>query len=194
MQTTWIAPSDSVTLPDKGEYVLKPSVGAGSMDAGRYDLGDAAARRAGTQHVATLLGNGQTVMLQPYAHAIEEAGETAVVMLNGEFSHAIRKGPMLGSANLNDVDGLYKEERIEAKTASAAELALGRAAIEARPVTERTSGEPPLYARVDMVPDEHGRPVLMELELTEPSLFMVTQPETAKSFAAAIAKRIARQT
>ena len=51
---------------------------------------------------------------------------------------------------------------------------------------------PLLYARVDMVPGSNGRPILMELELTEPSLFMVTTPGSELTFATAIAAR-ARQ-
>jgi hypothetical protein len=46
-----------------------------------------------------------------------------------------------------------------------------------------------LYARVDMVPGPDGEPLLMELELTEPSMFMVTAPGSPDRFAAAIAAR-----
>jgi hypothetical protein len=34
-------------------------------------------------------------MMQPHMRSIDEEGETALVYLNGVFSHAIRKGPVL---------------------------------------------------------------------------------------------------
>lgn len=183
--TLWIAPRDAVDLPVAGEHVLKPSVGAGSIDAERFDLGDPEARARATTHAAKLLARGQTVMVQPFAHGIEEEGETGVILVDGKFSHAIGKGAMLEPRTLEEVDALYKEETIEARTPSAAEIELARAAVAALPV----KGEAPLYARVDMVPGAGGRPMLMELEVTEPSLFMLTAPETAKGFAQAIAER-----
>src|SRR5689334_22154500 len=43
--TEWLAPDDPVNLPTAGEWVIKPAVGAGSLDAGRYRLGDPDDRR-----------------------------------------------------------------------------------------------------------------------------------------------------
>jgi hypothetical protein len=52
-------------------------------------------------------------------------------------------------------------------------------------------GSEQLYVRVDLLPAEAG-PVLVELELTEPSLFLqhAGTDEPAARFAAAIAARI----
>jgi hypothetical protein len=47
-----------------------------------------------------------------------------------------------------------------------------------------------LYARVDMVTGPEGRPLLMELELTEPSLFFENVPGSEMLLAAAIAARL----
>jgi len=186
--TTWITGEDGWDLPPDGEYVIKPSVGAGSMDAERYDLADIAAREMAVAHAKRLLASGKTVMLQPFAHEIEEAGETGVVLLEGRLSHAMRKTGMLGPTVPEAVDGLFKEEKIEGRTPDAAQVDLAHAAVRAIPVDR--SGL--LYARVDMVPDKDGRPVLMELELTEPSLFMKTSPGSERLFAEVIAQR-ARQ-
>jgi hypothetical protein len=46
-----------------------------------------------------------------------------------------------------------------------------------------------LYARLDLVPDDHGAPLIMEVELTEPQLYLARVPEAAECFAAAIAAR-----
>ena len=187
LPTAWITYGDEITLPNGGEYVVKPSVGAGSIDADRYDFGDAQARARAAEHVSRLVARGYTVMVQPFAAAIETLGEAGVILIDGEFSHTIRKGSMLGTS-LKEVDGLFKEERIEAAHASAKEMELARAAVDAA-VRIMELDEPLLYARVDMVPDDQGRPTLMELELTEPSLFMITTPGSETRFATAVANR-----
>jgi glutathione synthase/RimK-type ligase-like ATP-grasp enzyme len=189
--TTWLSPADGVALPESGEYVLKPSIGAGSMDAGRYDLADEGARMRASTHAQRLLANGQTMMLQPFAAAIEERGETGVMFVAGRFSHAIRKAVTLTSEMANQVDALYVQERIEARQASAAEIDIARRAID---VAARATGERDLlYARVDMVPDADGAPMIMELELTEPSLFMATDAAAPQRFAESIAERAKRE-
>ena len=187
LPTSWITNEQEINLPTSGEYVVKPSVGAGSIDAGRYDLADPQARARAADHIGRLVARGYTVMVQPFAAAIETLGETGVILIDGQFSHAIRKGSMLG-ASLKEVDGLFKEERIEASQASAEEMELARAAVDAA-VRILQIEEPLLYARIDMVPDDKGRPTLMELELTEPSLFMTTTPGSEARFATAVANR-----
>ena len=47
-------------------------------------------------------------------------------------------------------------------------------------------GEAPLYARVDMLTDAEGAPVLLELEATEPALYLNTAPGAAARLAEAI--------
>jgi hypothetical protein len=184
--TTWISSSDAIDLPDHGEFVIKPSIGAGSIDAERYDLGDAGTREFATSHVRRLTDAGRTVMLQPFVHAIDEVGETAVILIDGRFSHAVRKGAMLGNnTDVDAVDDLYREETITPSTATDDQVALAMRAVAAVPI----DSDPLLYARVDMVPGSDGRPILMELELTEPSLFLVTTPGTERTFATAIAAR-----
>jgi len=46
-----------------------------------------------------------------------------------------------------------------------------------------------LYARVDLVPDPGGSPCVLEVELTEPSVFLAHAEGAAERFAAAIAAR-----
>ena len=82
--------------------------------------------------------------------------------------------------------GLYAEEEIAPRSASAAQRAVGDAVLAA--TADRTGGAP-LYARVDLVPAADGEPVLIELELTEPSLFLTTDDTAAARVAAASAAR-----
>ncbi|MGN9775779.1 ATP-grasp domain-containing protein [Micromonospora sp. H33] len=170
--TAWVAPGEEWELPgERGEYVLKPSVSAGSQDTGRYDLADTEHRDLARAHVRRLGAAGRVTMVQPYLSAVDTAGETALLFVAGPgglaFSHAIRKGPMLTGPDLG-VDGLYKPEQITARMATAEQLAVAEKTLAAVP------GGPDrlLYARVDLIPGADGSPVLVELELTEPSLFL----------------------
>jgi hypothetical protein len=53
-------------------------------------------------------------------------------------------------------------------------------------------GYVPLYARVDMVADAAGDPMLMELEAVEPNLYLDQAPGSAERVAAAIVARVQR--
>jgi hypothetical protein len=124
-------------------------------------------------------------MLQPYMAHVDDAGETALLYIGGRFSHAIRKGAMLDGPDLG-VAGLYKEERIDPRTPSAAEHAVAEQVLAAVPGGTADL----LYARVDLVPGPDGAPVLMELELTEPSLFLDYSDGAAERLADAIVARL----
>jgi O-ureido-D-serine cyclo-ligase len=99
-----------------------------------------------------------------------------VLYLGGRFSHAARKGPLL-RAGAALVEGLFAPEDIRARAAEPAELEVAAAAYAAVPFA------PPVYARIDLLGDAQGAPVVLELELTEPSLFLAHAPGAAESFA-----------
>jgi glutathione synthase/RimK-type ligase-like ATP-grasp enzyme len=175
--TEFIAPGEPMVLPDDGEFVVKPTVSAGSLDTDRYGSGDHAAADA---HVARLQADGRTAMVQPYQAGVDEHGETGLVFMAGEFSHAFRKGAIL-VPGMQMVEGLYAEEDISPRVPSADELDVARRALAAVP-----GGPALLYARVDLVPDADGLPIVLELELAEPSLFLDTDPGAADRFAEAL--------
>ncbi len=176
--TSYVAPGETFR-PPAAEFVVKPTVGVGSRDTGRYQPAD---HDTAAAHVARLHATGRTAMVQPYLSAVDDHGETALLYFAGRFSHAIRKGPMLDGANA-EVTGLYKREQITGRVPTAAELAVGDKVV---------AGLDPavLYARVDLVPDPAGSPVVLELELTEPSLFLGYSADAADRFAAAVAARL----
>lgn len=186
--TTWLEPGAQIALPGGGEYVIKPAISASARDTGRFDLSDAAQRELAIKHTNDLLDSGATAMVQPYLDAVDAAGETAVLFLAGRFSHAIRKAPLLTGPH-PAVGGLLGAEEISPRQASGAELEAAEAALAAVP-TELDSDV--LYARIDLIPDPDGRPVLLELELSEPSLFLAHADGAAARFAAAIGTRLDR--
>jgi hypothetical protein len=193
VSTVWLGPDDRWAVPAAGEWVIKPAVGAGSRDCGRYRLDDGEHRRLAVAQVARLQAQGGWVMVQPYLPAVETHGETGLVFLADPsggglaYSHAIRKGPMLAGPD-HGTEGLYRAERITARTPSRAELAVARAALAAVP----GGADGLLYARVDLIPGDDGAPLLVELELTEPSLFLGWAAGAADRFAVAVSSAALR--
>lgn len=166
--------------PDFDEFVVKPAIGAGSRDAARYARDEL---NAALRHVERLVGAGRSVMLQPYLSRVDAQGETAVLYLGGGFSHAIRKGPLLRrGAGL--VEGLFAPEDIRPREAEPAELAAAAAAYAAIPFAA------PAYARIDLIRDQTNAPVVLELELTEPSLFLAHAPGAAGRLARHLVQRL----
>lgn len=165
---------------DFDEFVVKPTIGAGSRDAARYRRSE---RERALAHVHRLVAADRSLMLQPYLSRVDAHGETAVLYLGGGFSHAIRKGPLLrpGAAL---VEGLFAPEEIRPREAERAEIDVAAAAYAAIPFAT------PDYARIDLLRDTHGAPVVLELELTEPSLFLAHAPGAAAAFAAHLVRRL----
>jgi glutathione synthase/RimK-type ligase-like ATP-grasp enzyme len=176
--THWLEPIHAVDLPATRRYVLKPAVGAGSVDAALFDLGVAHEAGLARAHAERLLATGQTVLVQPYLERIDAQGEAGFMFFGGEFSHAVTKGAML-AGQVEMVAGLYKAEVIKPRIATTAEIDVARAALAAAPI----AAEQLAYARVDLVPAADGSPLVMELELTEPSLFLGQAPGSAERFA-----------
>lgn len=168
---------------DAAEFVVKPSVGAGSRDAQRHAREQ---RDAAVAHVARLLDARRSVLLQPYLARVDEHGETALIHFDGAYSHAIRKGPLLRCGD-GPTDALFAAEDIRARTPDDAERALAAAVLTAVPFEA-----PLLYARVDLIRDGDGAPRLLELELAEPSLFFAHAPGSAERFASAVIARAKR--
>ncbi len=127
-------------------------------------------------HLAALLEHGDA-LVQQYLPSVQEYGERALVWIDGEVTHAVRKSPRFEG----------EEESVsEAVPVSAAEEDLARAAIAASP----GGGRDLLYARVDMAPGPDRRPVLMELELLEPSLFFDQAPAALERYIAALGREL----
>ncbi|MFF7456952.1 RimK family alpha-L-glutamate ligase [Kitasatospora sp. NPDC008115] len=159
--------------------VVKPVVSAGAVDTARYEAG-----RSGeaARHARALLEQGRGVMVQPYLPRVAE-GERALVLFDGVFSHAVRKEPLLTEPGVIDNDR-FPHPGVAAYRPTEAELRTALAALAAVP-----SARPPLFARVDLVLDAGGAPVVLELELVEPNLFLDADPQGPGRFADAVAAR-----
>jgi glutathione synthase/RimK-type ligase-like ATP-grasp enzyme len=174
--TRYLDPGDELDAPE-GEYVVKPAISAGSKDTARYGPGD---HEAAAAHARRLLADDRVVMVQPYLGEVDSHGETAVIHIGGAYSHAIRKGQLL-HRGVAPSDGIFLEENISAREPDEAELRVAAETLDSLPWPRGDL----LYARVDMIRAADGTPRVVELELTEPSLFI--------SFADGAVDRLARE-
>ncbi|HEY1813215.1 MAG TPA: hypothetical protein VGG74_12780 [Kofleriaceae bacterium] len=153
-----------------GRCVIKPEVGAGSLHARAFEAGDPDARA----HLAALTARG-AALVQPYVASVDDYGERSIICIDGELTHAIRKTPRF-SGGIERTTGPFP--------IADDERALALAALA--PVLDRA-----LYGRVDMARDDAGRPMVMELELVEPSLFFSKSPAALDRFVTALRARLA---
>jgi hypothetical protein len=108
-------------------------------------------------------------MVQPF---LGDAEEKALVYIDGRYSHSLRRRVPLPAAGARSV--FYLDEELAPARASAGERGTAEAALACVP------GDA-LYARIDLL----GGAVL-ELELTEPSLYFSFGDGSAERLAAAI--------
>ncbi len=151
------------------DVVLKPAVGAGSFLTDRVRRDDL---NRGERLWRHLIDRRET-LVQPYLPSVEEYGERSLVWIDGEFTHAVRKEPRLGNA--------------EERTSAALEIAT-----DERQLGDRVLdwvGRDLLYARVDLIRDQFGEPLIAEIEVVEPSLFLLQSPRALLRLVAAIANR-----
>jgi hypothetical protein len=167
-----------------GRFVVKPVVSAGGRRSASYR--PERANEAAT-HVRALHAEGRAAMVQPYLAGIDTAGETGLVYLGGRYSHAFRKGPLLVEGAGPGI-GLFLKEEIEPRQPSPAEHAAADAALTALPFAASEL----LYARVDVAPGPDGGPLVLEVELAEPSLYLWCEPAAVDRFAAAVAAWLER--
>lgn len=176
---TRLVPGPSTDVADQirevpwEEIVVKPAVDGGARHAWRGLRDDPSLSR-----VAERLTEHGDVVVQPFVPAIVD-GERSLVFLGGRFSHAVRKVPKAGD---------YRSQRhlggreVDHEPDSA-ELQVALAAMAAAP--GRLT-----YARVDLVEWE-GAPVLIELEVIEPDLFLRDVPERVDRFVEVVRDELA---
>jgi len=156
-----------VFVMSREPLVVKPSVSAGGRSSARFGPDE---HPAVHELVARIHAEGRTAMVQPY---LADEEEKALVYVEGAYSHSLARRVPLPAGGARSV--LYLDEELGPREATAEERAVAEAALACAP------GEP-LYARVDLL----GGAVL-ELELTEPSLYLSFGDGAAERFASAIA-------
>lgn len=149
------------------ELIAKPQVSASAYRTIRWTPG------------AALDGAPEgAAILQPFLPAILDEGEISLIYFDGRFSHAIRKRPKRGDFRVQpEYQGEITAHAPASDERDAADAIL--AALDEQDL---------LYARVDLVRGTEGAPLLMELELVEPELYLEHDPSEGAAFIAAVAR------
>jgi len=218
--TLWIEPNESIDLAEAMRLrrwrrgFIKPAIGATARETMRFVIeGGTVAVDAPTpgadglpvkdrsrtttppvydlssahRHLTQLQQRGETALVQPYLASVEFAGEFSAIFIDGEITHTIRKTPAPGDYRVqDDFNG-----RDEPFTLPPDHAAFARQAFDAACTALGEAGRELLYARVDFLLDDSGRPNLTELEAVEPSLFFRHCPQAAERLAGAITRRAA---
>lgn len=154
--------------------VIKPIVGANARDT--FVLSNPVDTK--TIRMLSSVYTDRQFFVQPFIENIQSEGEFSLFFFNGEYSHAVLKTPKVG-------DFRVQEEHGAAINAAQPSSELLRVAH-----TVFSHIEPlPVYGRGDWVRGPHGRFLLMELELIEPSLYLDTDSGAATRFAVALDQR-----
>jgi glutathione synthase/RimK-type ligase-like ATP-grasp enzyme len=167
--TTFVEPGDELRPPES-PFVVKPAVSAGGRSSARFDGHELDAAEA---LVARIHGESRTAMVQPY---LGDRDEKALVYIDGEYSHAVRRRVPLPAAGDRDV--LYLDEDLGPAEATGPEKDIAGAALACAPASL-------LYGRVDLLGD-----AVLELEIAEPSLYLTFGEDAANRFAKAISRLI----
>jgi glutathione synthase/RimK-type ligase-like ATP-grasp enzyme len=169
-----VVPTELIAQPEEaeaarqklggGKVVIKPAIGAGSMGVQVWQGEPGLAFEYDVDH-----------LVQPFMESVHQGGERALVCIDGEFTHKVVKQPRFAEddESVSEAQALTDEER-----------AFGERVIAA-------AAPGLLYARVDVMAGPGGETLLSELELIEPSLFLIQNPPAAHRLAAGILRRLA---
>ncbi len=111
------------------------------------------------------------IIIQPLLNGIQQ-GEYSLIYIAGKFSHAVHK-----RVAANDFKSRLETERVGIQPDALPPNMLAFGAQVMALAQSRFPACPILYARIDMVQDVEGMPVLLECELLEPHLQFTRLPE-----------------
>lgn len=146
--------------------VLKPTISADSWETIRVEPEHS---EKGQAYLDRHLKD-RDLMIQPFVRDVEEGGENSLLFFGGVYSHTVRKNSAFKGGRHVGPEGRRVESRPDA-------LAMAQGILE-------RAGVPDIpYARVDIARDDAGAPILLELELFEPTLFFREKPGSEEALA-----------
>ena len=174
--TVWVSRGSRLALPqllaDQGwsRAVVKPAVSAGAHKTWIVDAHEAIDK----QPLLDELTDAGDTLVQAFLPAIGTQGEWSLIFFDGVYSHAVLKTPQAG------------EFRVQREHGGATQAAMPPLALreQCARILDRIDA-PLLYARVDGI-DLNATFTLMELELIEPELFFLKDPQAAARFVDAL--------
>jgi hypothetical protein len=150
------------------EWILKPCISGAARHTYRFKED----QMAELEPILAELLQTEALLLQPFVETVLDQGEVSLLYFGGRYSHAVLKKAKAGDFRVQDDFGgtLHNWE------AGLAEKKVAEAALAACPSL-------PVYARVDLLFQPDGLPMVSELELIEPEIWLRRKPEAARLFA-----------
>jgi glutathione synthase/RimK-type ligase-like ATP-grasp enzyme len=180
--------SSDTALGAFDRFVVKPCVGCGSRGVSSYDvIGHPEHKDAARSHMRALLDEGLSVMVQPMISSVPTRGELPMVFFGGTFSHGASKRVSIPSGG-ELITGLFAPEDNRPIQPTQREIEVATQAMNAVPESVGKL----LYGRVDLVWGDDGEPLVLEVELAEPSLFFAQSPLSVANLVAAVRAMLAR--
>ena len=177
--TLFIEKGDTITLSDLfektnwEEAVIKPAISGAARNT--YHIRPTNYNQY--ENIFQQLIREECMLFQSFLKNITSLGETSLILIGGEYTHAVKKIAKKGDFRVQDDHG----GRVEEYTAIKEEITFAENCIKSTPFK-------PIYARVDIVYDNENKLSLSELELIEPELWFRNHPESAEILADEIYK------
>lgn len=175
--TRFVEAGEAITLAELHaetgweKTVLKPAVSGAGRHTYRLDGSNLAAH----EPIFRELLAKEAMMLQPFQEKVITEGEKALMVMGGQFTHAVLKTAKPGEFRVQDDFG----GTVHPYTPTPEEIRFAESAFA-------VCYPQPLYGRVDLITDNEGRLAVVELELIEPELWFRFHPPAAGVLADAL--------
>jgi glutathione synthase/RimK-type ligase-like ATP-grasp enzyme len=150
------------------EAVLKPAISGAARHTYRINASNYSEFEAVFQELIS----EECMLFQEFLNTITTQGEISLILIGGEYTHAVKKIAKKGDFRVQDDHG----GRVEKYTPTELEITFAEDCLKASPYR-------PIYARIDIVYDNNNKPSLSELELIEPELWFRNNSTSANLLA-----------
>ncbi len=157
------------------DLVVKPTIAGGGYLTYKFSYAELAGHQAQFDDLVAQ----RDMLVQGYISSITEKGEASLMVFGGEFTHSILKRAKAGDFRVQDDFG----GSVHPYEPSPDEVLLAQKVMAQCP-------EVLAYGRVDIVWDDYNQPMVSELEIIEPELWVRQAPWAADHFARAIASQL----
>lgn len=157
------------------EAVIKPAISGAAKNTFRI----CSNQSNKYEKIFQKLNSNECILFQEFLKNITSKGELSLIMIDGKYTHAVKKTAKENDFRVQDDYGGKVTKYLPSKK----EIKFAESCINA--ISEKT-----YYARVDIVYDNNEKISLSELELIEPELWFRKNTEAAVLLAKKIAKKV----
>lgn len=155
------------------DAVIKPSISGAAKNTFKINLNNYLEHENLFKNL--IFNENSEMIFQEFLYSIYRNGEISLIVINGQFTHAIKKIAKKGDFRVQDDHGGKVINHIATKK----EIEFAENCIKKCPFK-------PIYSRVDIIYDNNNEISLSELELIEPELWFRKNRRSARKLAKAI--------